>query len=57
MRIVREVLGVWTNTRAIILVALTAAIYAAVLIPLKAIPIIPGLTELRPEGNRPDGLL
>ena len=53
MRIVREVLGVWTNTRAIILVALTAAIYAAVLIPLKAIPIIPGLTELRPANVWP----
>lgn len=53
MRIFREILFVWTNTRTIILIALTAAIYAAVLIPLKAIPIIPGLTELRPANVLP----
>lgn len=53
MRIIREIFGVWANTRTIILIALTAAIYAAVLIPLKAIPIIPGLTELRPANVLP----
>jgi energy-coupling factor transport system substrate-specific component len=32
----------------VVLVAFTAAMYAAVLIPFKAIPLIPGFTELRP---------
>jgi energy-coupling factor transport system substrate-specific component len=44
----RELLTLWNNTRMIVLVAFTAAIYAAVLIPFKAIPVIPGFTELRP---------
>ncbi len=38
----------WGNTRMIVLTAISAAVYAAVLIPFKAIPIIPGVTELRP---------
>ncbi len=38
----------WSNTRMIILVAVCAAIYAAALIAFKtAIPLIPGLTEVR----------
>jgi energy-coupling factor transport system substrate-specific component len=44
----KELLTLWNNTRMIVLVAFTAAIYAAVLIPFKAIPLIPGFTELRP---------
>lgn len=40
----------WKYSRMIIIVALVAAIYAAILIPFKAIPLIPGVTELRP-GN------
>ncbi len=32
----------------VVLVGLTAAIYAALLIPFKPIPIIPGFTEIRP---------
>lgn len=40
----------WKYSRMIIMVALVAAIYAAILIPFKAIPLIPGVTELRP-GN------
>lgn len=46
----KEVFAMWKSTKMIVLVALTAAIYAAILIPFKAIPIIPGFTELRP-GN------
>ncbi len=46
----REVLKMWKSTKMIVLTALTAAIYAAILIPFKAIPLIPGITELRP-GN------
>ncbi len=40
----------WHNSRMVVLVALSAALYAAILIPFKIIPIIPGFTELRP-GN------
>jgi energy-coupling factor transport system substrate-specific component len=46
----RELITMWKYSRMVILVALVAAIYAAILIPFKAIPIIPGVTELRP-GN------
>ncbi|MGQ9731047.1 MAG: energy-coupling factor transporter ATPase [Candidatus Zipacnadales bacterium] len=49
----RDVLAVWRNTRSIVLVALSAGIYAAVLIPFKAIPLIPGFTELRPANSIP----
>jgi len=50
----RDVFAVWRNTRQIVLVALTAAIYAAVLIPFKAFPIlIPGITEIRPANVIP----
>lgn len=40
----------WRNTRMVVLAVLSAALYAAVLIPFKVIPLIPGVTELRP-GN------
>ena len=46
----REVVTMWRHTKMVVLVALTAAVYAAILIPLKGIPLIPGFTELRP-GN------
>ena len=46
----KEVFSMWKNTKMIVLTALTAAIYAAILIPFKAIPIVPGFTEVRP-GN------
>lgn len=46
----KELMTLWKYSRMVILVALTAAIYAAILIPFKAIPLIPGVTELRP-GN------
>lgn len=44
----RELFTMWGNTRMVVLTALTAALYAAVLIPFKPIPIIPGFTEVRP---------
>jgi energy-coupling factor transport system substrate-specific component len=44
---VRELLTMWKNTRMIVLTALIAAVYAAVLIPFKAIPLVPGFTEIR----------
>lgn len=44
----RELFSMWKNTKMVMLTALTAAIFAAVLIPFKGIPIIPGITEFRP---------
>jgi energy-coupling factor transport system substrate-specific component len=38
----------WKYTKMVVLVAVTAAFYAAIVIPLKGIPLIPGITELRP---------
>ncbi len=50
----REVFTMWKYTRMIVLTALSAAIYAAVLIPFKGgIPIIPGITEVRPANVFP----
>jgi energy-coupling factor transport system substrate-specific component len=50
----RELLEVWRNTRLIVQVAVTAALYAALLIPFKAVAvIIPGVTEIRPANAIP----
>ncbi|RME75417.1 MAG: QueT transporter family protein [Chloroflexi bacterium] len=50
----KEVVSMWKNTRMIILVALSAAIYAAFLIAFKGgIPIVPGITEVRPANVFP----
>jgi len=50
----KEVVTMWKNTRMIILVALSAAIYAAFLIVFKAgIVIVPGITEVRPANVFP----
>ncbi|MCX8110925.1 MAG: QueT transporter family protein [Syntrophorhabdaceae bacterium] len=47
----RYALEMWKNTRMIVLVAVSAAIYAAALIAFKtAIPLIPGVTEVRVAG-------
>lgn len=44
----RYAIKMWNNTRMIVLVAVVAAIYAATLIAFKtAIPLIPGVTEVR----------
>src|SRR5262245_62537897 len=37
----------------IVLTAISAALYAAVLIPFKVVPIIPGITEFRPANAIP----
>jgi energy-coupling factor transport system substrate-specific component len=51
---VRELITVWGNTRQLVLIAVTAALYAAILIPFKvAIPLVPGLTEVRPANVIP----
>lgn len=50
----KEVFTMWKYTRMIILVALSAAIYAALLIIFKAgIVIVPGITEVRPANVFP----
>lgn len=49
----REVFTMWRHTQMVVLVALSAAIYAAVLIPFKGFTIIPGFTEVRPANVFP----
>lgn len=46
----RAALAMWRNTRLVVLTAMSASLYAALLIPFKVLPLIPGVTELRP-GN------
>ena len=36
----RDVIAMWRSTKMVVLVALSAALYAAILIPFKPIPII-----------------
>lgn len=43
----KELFTMWRHTRMVVLVALSAALYAAVLIPFKGFPLIPGITEVR----------
>jgi len=43
----------WSNTRMVVLAAMSASLYAAILIPFKVIPLIPGITELRPANAVP----
>jgi energy-coupling factor transport system substrate-specific component len=49
----REVFTMWRDTRLIMLVGVTAAVYAAVLIPFKVFTILPGLTSVRPANVFP----
>ncbi|MCD5413422.1 MAG: QueT transporter family protein [Clostridiales bacterium] len=49
----KEVFGMWKHTKMVVLVALCAGLYAAVLIPFKGFVIIPGITEFRPAGALP----
>jgi len=49
----REVVTMWKYTKMVVLTALTAGVFAAILIPMKGIPIIPGSTELRPAAVIP----
>jgi energy-coupling factor transport system substrate-specific component len=49
----KEIFSVWSKTRQIVIIAITAAIYASTLIPFKAIQIIPGFVELRPASVFP----
>ncbi|HEX2925112.1 MAG TPA: QueT transporter family protein [Ruminiclostridium sp.] len=49
----KEVFAMWKYTKMVVLVALSAAIYAALLIPFKALVLIPGFTEIRPASAFP----
>ncbi len=48
-----ELRSMWGNTRMVVLSAISAALYAAVLVPFKVVPLIPGVTELRPANAIP----
>lgn len=48
-----ELFGMWRNTRMVVLTAICAALYAAILIPFKVVPVIPGVTEFRPANAVP----
>ncbi len=43
----------WRHTQMVVLTAVTAAVYAALLIPFKGFQIIPGLSEIRPASVVP----
>ena len=49
----REAVAMWRNTRLVVLTAVSASLYAAILIPFKVLPLIPGVTELRPANAVP----
>ncbi|MEJ2069915.1 MAG: QueT transporter family protein [Syntrophobacterales bacterium] len=49
----REVWCMWRYSTMVVLTVLTAGLFAAILIPFKGIPLIPGITELRPANVIP----
>lgn len=50
----KDIITMWRNTRMVVLTAVVAAVYAAILIPFKiAIPLVPGFTEVRPASVIP----
>jgi energy-coupling factor transport system substrate-specific component len=49
----RDVFTMWSNTRMVVLAAMSASLYAAILIPFKVLPLIPGVTEFRPANAVP----
>lgn len=49
----REVVRMWRSTKMVVLVALCAGLYAALLIPFKSLVLIPGITEIRPASALP----
>ena len=48
-----ELFRMWGNTRMVVLTAISAALYAAILIPFKIVPLVPGITEFRPANAVP----
>jgi energy-coupling factor transport system substrate-specific component len=49
----KEIFSMWKQTKMVVLVALCAGLYAALLIPFKGFVIIPGITEVRPGSALP----
>src|SRR5215203_278740 len=49
----KEVFTMWRHTQLVVLVALSAAIYAAVLIPFQGFTLVPGYISLRPANVFP----
>jgi energy-coupling factor transport system substrate-specific component len=49
----RDLIDMWSSTRMVVLTAMSASLYAAILIPFKVLPIIPGVTEFRPANAVP----
>src|SRR5258706_4199223 len=52
-RMMRDLVDMWSNTGMVVLTAMSASLYAAILIPFKVLPIIPGVTEFRPANAVP----
>ncbi len=49
----RDTVVMWRYTKMVVLVALTGAAYAAIMIPFKIATIVPGFTEVRPAAGIP----
>lgn len=49
----RDIFAMWKKTKMVVLVALSAGLYAALLIPFKGFVLIPGITEFRPASALP----
>ena len=49
----KDVFSMWGKTKMVVLVALCAGLYAALLIPFKGFVLIPGVTEFRPASALP----
>jgi len=49
----KEIFTMWRETKMVVLVALSAGLYAALLIPFKGFVLIPGITEIRPASALP----
>jgi len=49
----RELREMWGDTRMVVFTAISAALYASILIPFKVMPILPGITEFRPANAVP----
>lgn len=49
----KDIFKMWKSTKMVVLVALSAGIYAALLIPFKGFVLIPGITEIRPASALP----
>lgn len=49
----RDTITMWRHTKMVVLVALTGAAYAAIMMPFKIATVVPGFTEIRPGAGIP----